>query len=422
MASAEKCSLVWQDFQETAGHTFRDLREDGDFCDVTLVCEDNHQIPSHKVVLAASSPLLRDMLKSSQHSHPLLYFWGIKARDLSVLVDFIYKGQVQVYQSDLADFLNLAKLLKVNGVSEGNTSKEIASRSGKEVKKENYKATRANYMLLPETIKEPPNDPLEGKHFIKDNSAVSDVTKKAVFITSGAILDSFTIDVTDNTIVTCNKCGNKLHREKGNKSLHNHMRIHAQKNEDVDSRHVLEQASGREQGTIVPIKQSTYKWDNPNHQPELKQEMEQDQKEVEDGRTIEDLTEKAVFESMEDQEFNGVKIGMDALKNWYTIDESDVTKAYCKVCQKQVSRGKTGSPKTKQSNKLMKVHLKKSHLDDYKVLLSTCKEQMDLHKDMVSKEEIRKNKVWKYFEEDDNNPTVVVCQVKVKFCYMSSAV
>ena len=119
MSSSEKCTLAWEDFQENAGGTLRDLREDGDFCDVTLVCEDNQQIPGHKVVLAASSPLLRAMLKSSQHSHPLLYFWGVKARDLARLVDFIYRGQVQVYQSDLEDFLNVAKMLKVKGVTEG---------------------------------------------------------------------------------------------------------------------------------------------------------------------------------------------------------------------------------------------------------------------------------------------------------------
>ena len=70
----------------------------------------------HKVVLSSSSQLLKAMLKSSPHKHPFLYFWGIKARDLASMVDFIYTGQVQVYQSDLQDFLTLAELLKVKGV------------------------------------------------------------------------------------------------------------------------------------------------------------------------------------------------------------------------------------------------------------------------------------------------------------------
>ena len=121
---AEKFSLTWEDFRKNAGETFCDLLEERDFCDVTLVCEDNQQILCHKVVLAASSSIIKDMLRSSIHSHPLLYLWGVKARDLARLVDFIYRGQVQVYQSDLQDFLNLADVLKVKGVTWGETKQE----------------------------------------------------------------------------------------------------------------------------------------------------------------------------------------------------------------------------------------------------------------------------------------------------------
>ena len=113
-----------------------------------------------------------------------------------MLVDFIYRRQVQVYQSDLGDFLNLAKLLKVKGVSEGNTGKEIPSRPGKEVKKD--KDTKANYLLFPETIKVPPNNPLGSM----TNTATSNVLERAVQNAASSIWDCFTIDVTDNTIVT----------------------------------------------------------------------------------------------------------------------------------------------------------------------------------------------------------------------------
>ena len=121
---AEKFSLDWGDFQKNAAETFCALLEEGDFCDVTLVCEDNQQLLCHKVVLAASSSIIKDMLRSSSHSHPILYFWGVKARDLARMVDFMYRGQVQLYRSDLQDFLNLAEVLKVKGVIWGETSEE----------------------------------------------------------------------------------------------------------------------------------------------------------------------------------------------------------------------------------------------------------------------------------------------------------
>ena len=114
---SEYYTLDWRDFMANSGATFKDLREDQDLCDVTLVCEDNQQIPCHRVILAAISPLLKAMIRSSQHSHPLLYFFGVKSRNMSSIVDFIYKGQVRVYQDDLTDFLNLAEMLKIEGVS-----------------------------------------------------------------------------------------------------------------------------------------------------------------------------------------------------------------------------------------------------------------------------------------------------------------
>ena len=125
---AEKFSLAWGDFQKNAGETFCDLLKERDFCDVTLVCQ---QLLCHKVVLAASSQVIKEMLRSSTHNHPLLYFWGVKARDLARMVDFIYRGRLQLYQSDLSDFLNLSEILKVKEVTLGETRQETNIDSGR---------------------------------------------------------------------------------------------------------------------------------------------------------------------------------------------------------------------------------------------------------------------------------------------------
>ena len=117
ISSVEKCSLAWEDFQANTSKTFCSLKTDRDFSDVTLVCEDNKQFEAHKVILATSSPLLGKMLRTSKHTNPLLYFWGVKARDLSSVVDFVYDGQVQLYESDLADFLTVAKVLGIKGLN-----------------------------------------------------------------------------------------------------------------------------------------------------------------------------------------------------------------------------------------------------------------------------------------------------------------
>ena len=41
---------------------------------------------------------------------------GLKERDLSAILDFIYHGEANVYQEDLDDFLSLAAELQLKGL------------------------------------------------------------------------------------------------------------------------------------------------------------------------------------------------------------------------------------------------------------------------------------------------------------------
>jgi len=71
-AMAEKLCLQWNDFTENVKTAFGNLKEDANFTDVTLFCEDGKQIRAHKVVLVASSPTLQKMLMRSHHSQPMI--------------------------------------------------------------------------------------------------------------------------------------------------------------------------------------------------------------------------------------------------------------------------------------------------------------------------------------------------------------
>ena len=52
----EKLCLQWNDFRQDISTSFRYLRQDKEFTDVTLACEDGQQVEAHKVV-QTSSPL-----------------------------------------------------------------------------------------------------------------------------------------------------------------------------------------------------------------------------------------------------------------------------------------------------------------------------------------------------------------------------
>jgi hypothetical protein len=50
----------------------------------------------------------------------VIIFRNVKFEDLAALVDFMYQGEVNVVQDQLASFLTTAELLAVQGLSDGN--------------------------------------------------------------------------------------------------------------------------------------------------------------------------------------------------------------------------------------------------------------------------------------------------------------
>ena len=113
---SEKLCLKWNDFQENVNSAFGSLREDNEFTDVTLACEDGQQIEAHKVILAASSPFFQNLLKKNKHPHPLIYMRGMKSENLLAIVDFLYNGEANVFQENLDSFLAIAEEFKLRGL------------------------------------------------------------------------------------------------------------------------------------------------------------------------------------------------------------------------------------------------------------------------------------------------------------------
>ena len=117
MQVSDKLCLKWNDFQENLNSAFGVLRNDQDFADVTLACEDGTQIMTHKVVLASSSPFFMEILKKNKRSHPMIYMRGLKSDDLVAMVDFLYFKEANVRHEGLDAFLGLAEELKLLGLS-----------------------------------------------------------------------------------------------------------------------------------------------------------------------------------------------------------------------------------------------------------------------------------------------------------------
>merc|ERR1712129_198369 len=113
---SEKLCLKWNDFQGNISTAFGNLRNETEFSDVTLVCEDGQQVEAHKVILGSSSPFFLNLLRLNNHPHPLIYMRGLKSEDLLAAVDFLYFGAANIHEENLESFLALAEELQLKGL------------------------------------------------------------------------------------------------------------------------------------------------------------------------------------------------------------------------------------------------------------------------------------------------------------------
>ena len=121
---SEKLCLQWNDFEENINSAFKKFRDNKEFSDVTLVCEDGQEIEAHKVILASSSPFFEEILQKSKHPHPLIFLRGFQSKDFTSILDFLYFGETNVYQEDFDSFLAIAEEIKLKGLT-GQTYSDV---------------------------------------------------------------------------------------------------------------------------------------------------------------------------------------------------------------------------------------------------------------------------------------------------------
>ena len=206
MASSEKLCLQWNDFKENITLSFKELRGDREFTDVTLACEDGQQIEAHKVVLVSSSPFFMDLLKKNKHPHPLIYMRALRSEDLVAIVDFLYHGEANVFQENLDSFLALAEELRLKGLTGGaEAEKEPVKEHSKRVplKTENFPTFLANSNFQSQPSKGPV---VTAVALTKDKMSV-DLQDLDEQIRSMITKSDISEGAGKGFIATCNVCG-----------------------------------------------------------------------------------------------------------------------------------------------------------------------------------------------------------------------
>uniref|UniRef100_T1E8I1 Putative bric a brac 2 n=1 Tax=Anopheles aquasalis TaxID=42839 RepID=T1E8I1_ANOAQ len=126
MDDDQQFCLRWNNHQSTLISVFDTLLENGTLVDCTLAAEGKF-LKAHKVVLSACSPYFATLLSQQYDKHPIFILKDVKFQELRAMMDYMYRGEVNISQDQLAALLKAAESLQIKGLSDNRSSSSSSS-------------------------------------------------------------------------------------------------------------------------------------------------------------------------------------------------------------------------------------------------------------------------------------------------------
>lgn len=147
LSTSQYC-LRWNNHRSNLLTVFDQLLENGSFTDVTLAVDDGKFIQCHKIVLAACSTYFQRLfheLPDRAMMHPIVVLKDVSYSDIRAILQYMYRGEVNVAQEQLNGLLHIANVLKVKGLVQENDREE-------EYSTHDFRRREATQSTMPEII------------------------------------------------------------------------------------------------------------------------------------------------------------------------------------------------------------------------------------------------------------------------------
>nr|XP_027226028.1 pollen-specific leucine-rich repeat extensin-like protein 2 [Penaeus vannamei] len=119
MGTSSQYCLRWNNHRNNLLAAFDQLLHVEAFTDVTLACEDGATLHAHRLVLAACSSYFQALFVNAHTAnHPIVVLKDVRACDMRALLEYMYRGEVNIEHDALQGLLRVAESLKVKGLVE----------------------------------------------------------------------------------------------------------------------------------------------------------------------------------------------------------------------------------------------------------------------------------------------------------------